>query len=70
MLFLDSIYYFTTTVSGVKFVEFWFATLSPPDMVGMVGVSGNEPADVCGDSRLIALDRGKKIPAPETVVVK
>lgn len=57
-------------VGGVKFVEFWFATLSPPDIVDMVGVSGNELADVGGDSRLIALDRGKKIPAPGTVVVK
>lgn len=57
-------------VGGVKFVEFWVATLSPPDMVDIVGVSGNELADVGGDSRLIALDRGKKIPAPDTVVLK
>lgn len=36
----------------------------------MVGVSGNELADVRGDSRLMAFDSGKKIPAPGIVVVK
>jgi hypothetical protein len=57
-------------VGGVKFVEFWFASFSPP-AVDMVGVIGNElAAEVGGESRLTALDRGKKMPAPGLVVVK
>lgn len=51
---------------GVKFVEFWFPTFNPP----LAGVSGYELADMEGESRLIALERGRKIPAPGWFVVK
>ena len=54
-------------VGGVKFVEFWLPIFRP-ELV--VGVSGNELADVGGDSRLTALFRGKKMPAPGADVVK
>jgi hypothetical protein len=54
-------------VGGVKLVEFWLATFSPP---GPVGVRGNELVDCGAQSRLAALDRGTKIPVPAVVVVK
>jgi hypothetical protein len=50
----------------VKFVEFWLATFSPP----LAGVIGNELPDMECDSRLTALERGRKIPAPGCTVVK
>jgi hypothetical protein len=50
----------------VKFVEFWFPTFNPP----LAGVIGNVLADMDGESRFIALDRGRKIPAPGCTVVK
>jgi hypothetical protein len=56
----------TPGVGGVKFVEFWLATFSPP----LAGVIGNELPDMECDSRLTALDRGRKIPAPGCTVVK
>jgi hypothetical protein len=37
---------------------------------GVVGVSGNELADVGGDPLLVALLRGRNIPAPSIDVVK
>ena len=54
-------------VGGVKLVEFWLPTLRPGPVVG---VSGNELAEVGGDSRLTALVRGRKMPAPGADVVK
>lgn len=53
-------------VGGVKFVEFWFAGFSPEAVV--CGVM-TEVAEV-GESRLMALDRGRNMPAPGCVVVK
>lgn len=53
-------------VGGVKFVEFWLATFNPP----LAGVCGNVLADSDGASRLMALDRGRKMPAPGWTVVK
>jgi hypothetical protein len=50
----------------VKFVEFWLATFNPP----LAGVCGNVLADSDGASRLMALDRGRKMPAPGWTVVK
>jgi hypothetical protein len=50
-------------------VEFCVPTFKPPP-VPLVGVSGKELAEVGGDSRREALETGRKIPAPETVVVK
>jgi hypothetical protein len=37
---------------------------------GVEGVKGNELEDVGGDSRFVALAKGKKIPAPSIDVVK
>ena len=50
-------------------IEFWFPTFNP-GAGAVVGVSGNELADVGGESRRTALERGRKMPAPGTVVVK
>jgi hypothetical protein len=50
----------------VKFIEFWLATFSPP----LAGVCGNDFPDIGGESRLMALDKGRKMPAPGCVVVK
>lgn len=59
----------TDGVGGV-FVEFCVPTLRPP-MVLAVGVCGNELEDEPGgESRLTALLRGRKMPAPGRVVVK
>ena len=51
-------------------MEFWFPIFRPPPAGPVVGVSGNELAEVGGDSRRTALDNGRKMPAPGTVVVK
>lgn len=56
-------------VGGVKFVEFWVPALKPP--VALTGVIGNElVAELGGESRLIALLSGRKMPAPSMLVVK
>ena len=50
-------------------IEFWFPIFKPA-AGPVVGVSGKELADVGGESRRTALDSGRKMPAPGTVVVK
>lgn len=47
-------------LGDVKFVEFWLATFNPP----LAGVTGNALPGIEGESRLAALDRGRKMPAP------
>jgi hypothetical protein len=44
-------------------------TLAPPTE-GVVGVRGNELAEVGGEPRLVALAIGRKIPAPSMDVIK
>jgi len=53
-------------VGGVKFVEFWLAIFNP----ALAGVIGKELPDMDAVSRLIALERGRKMPAPGCAVVK
>lgn len=58
----------TEGVGGVL-VEFWVPTFKPP--VTEAGVMGKElVAELGGESRLMALLRGRNMPAPGTVVVK
>lgn len=52
-------------VWGVWFVEFWVPALRPCE-----GVIGNELVAEVGESRLTALFRGKKMPAPGILVPK
>lgn len=56
-------------VGGVWFVLFWFPAFRP--VIDAVGVKANGLAGgLSGNSRRTAFERGKKIPAPEIVVVK
>lgn len=56
-------------VGGVKLVEFWVPAFKPP--VADTGLMGKElVAEFGGESRLTALLSGRKMPAPDMLVVK